>query len=59
MEPRMRDSLQPHVIQIGLGLVGFVFVIAIGLGVLYWFLVPEISLRALLDRISPYLPPAL
>ena len=50
----MRDSLQQRAIQIGLGLVGLV--IAFGLGILYWFLVPEISLLTLLDRISPYLP---
>ncbi len=48
----MRDRLT----QIGFGLAATALVAALGAGLLYWLLVPDISLSTLIDRVWPYVP---
>jgi hypothetical protein len=52
----MRDRLRLRLTQIGFGLAATTLVASLGMGLLYWFLVPDISLPTLIDRIRPYVP---
>jgi hypothetical protein len=52
----MRDRLRLRVAQIAFGLAAAALVTALGVSLLYWLLVPEISLSTLIDLIQPYVP---
>jgi hypothetical protein len=52
----MRGRLRQRITQVSFGLAATSLLAALGMGLLYWLLVPEISLSAFIDRIRPYLP---
>ena len=52
----MRGRLRQRITQVSFGLAATSLLAALGMGLLYWLLVPEISPSALIDRIRPYLP---